>query len=117
MAEALGGLEDLGLVVREFGRGNVGEPGFDGSVIRIRGINSFGGSDSSPLVVIDGVPSYSENALSITGAPANPLASLNPNDIESIDIAKDAAASAIYGSRAANGVVFITTKKQPGILL
>lgn len=79
-------------------------------VFRIRGVNSISLS-SYPLVVIDGVPSYSENALSVTGAPANPLASLNPNDIESIDIAKDAAASAIYGSRAANGVVFITTKK------
>ena len=79
-------------------------------VFRIRGVNSISLS-SYPLVVIDGVPSYAENALSVTGAPANPLASLNPNDIESIDIAKDAAASAIYGSRAANGVVFITTKK------
>jgi TonB-linked SusC/RagA family outer membrane protein len=79
-------------------------------VFRIRGTNSISLS-SYPLVVIDGVPTYTENALSVVGAPANPLASINPNDIESIDIAKDAAASAIYGSRAANGVVFITTKK------
>lgn len=79
-------------------------------VFRIRGTNSISLS-SYPLIVIDGVPTYTENALSVTGAPANPLASINPNDIENIDIAKDAAASAIYGSRAANGVVFITTKK------
>jgi TonB-dependent SusC/RagA subfamily outer membrane receptor len=53
-----------------------------------------------------GVPTYTGD-LGATSAPANPLASINPNDIESIDIAKDAAATAIYGSRAANGVVFI----------
>ncbi len=86
-------------------------------VFRIRGTNSISLS-SYPLVVVDGVPTftgdYSTNPL--TGSPtsnaaANPLASINPNDIESIDIAKDAAATAIYGSRASNGVVFITTKK------
>ncbi len=78
-------------------------------VFRIRGTNSFSLS-SYPLIVIDGVPTYTGDQ-GATSAPANPLASVNPNDIESIDIAKDAAAAAIYGSRAANGVVFITTKK------
>ena len=56
------------------------------------------------------MPTYTGD-LGVSNAPANALATINPNDIESIDIAKDAAASAIYGSRAANGVVFITTKK------
>ena len=78
-------------------------------VFRIRGTNSISLS-SYPLVVIDGVPTYTTDQGS-SSAPANPLASVNPNDIESIDIAKDAAATAIYGSRAANGVVFITTKR------
>ncbi len=78
-------------------------------VVRIRGTNSISLS-SSPLYVVDGVPSFSGDQ-SGTSAPSNALASINPNDIESIDIAKDAAAAAIYGSRAANGVVFITTKR------
>jgi TonB-linked SusC/RagA family outer membrane protein len=59
---------------------------------------------------VDGVPTFTGD-FSSTSAAGNALASINPNDIESIDIAKDAAATAIYGSRAANGVVFITTKK------
>ena len=78
-------------------------------VFRIRGVNSISLS-SYPLIVVDGVPTYTGDQGG-SNAPANALASINPNDIESIDIAKDAAASAIYGSRAANGVVFITTKK------
>jgi TonB-linked SusC/RagA family outer membrane protein len=78
-------------------------------VFRIRGTNSISLS-SYPLIVIDGIPTFTGDQ-GATSAPANPLASINPSDIESIDIAKDAAASAIYGSRAANGVVFITTKK------
>ncbi|HEX6192402.1 MAG TPA: SusC/RagA family TonB-linked outer membrane protein [Chitinophagaceae bacterium] len=78
-------------------------------VFRIRGVNSLSLS-SYPLIVVDGVPTYTGDQGG-TSAPANALASINPNDIESIDIAKDAAAAAIYGSRAANGVVFITTKK------
>ncbi|MFT3918529.1 SusC/RagA family TonB-linked outer membrane protein [Cloacibacterium sp.] len=78
-------------------------------VFRIRGASSISMS-SYPLVIIDGVPSFTGNNSS-TSAASNPLASLNPADIESVDIAKDAAASAIYGSRASNGVVFITTKK------
>jgi TonB-dependent starch-binding outer membrane protein SusC len=78
-------------------------------VFRIRGTNSISLS-TYPLVVVDGVPTYTGDQ-GQTSAPANPLSSINTNDIESIDIAKDAAASAIYGSRAANGVVFVTTKK------
>ncbi|MGB8194086.1 MAG: TonB-dependent receptor [Chitinophagaceae bacterium] len=78
-------------------------------VFRIRGTNSINLS-SYPLVVIDGVPSYTGD-VSQTFAVANVLSSINPNDIESIDILKDASATAIYGSRAANGVVLITTKK------
>ncbi len=78
-------------------------------VFRIRGTNSISLS-SYPLIIVDGVPSFTGD-FSSTASAANALASINPNDIESIDIAKDAAATAIYGSRAANGVVFITTKK------
>ena len=78
-------------------------------VFRIRGTNSISLS-SYPLIVVDGIPSPTGDFTS-TSAAGNALASINPNDIESIDIAKDAAAAAIYGSRAANGVVFITTKK------
>jgi len=80
-------------------------------VFRIRGTNSLSLS-SYPLVVIDGVPSFTgEDEGTIGNASNNPLSSINPEDIESIDIAKDAAATSIYGSRAANGVVFVTTKK------
>ncbi|WP_420147195.1 SusC/RagA family TonB-linked outer membrane protein [Spirosoma sp.] len=78
-------------------------------VFRIRGTNSISLS-SYPLIVVDGVPTFTGD-LGSTNAPSNPLASINPNDIESMDVAKDAAATAIYGSRAANGVVFITTKR------
>ena len=78
-------------------------------VFRIRGTNSISLS-SYPLIVVDGVPTPTGD-FSSTSAAGNALASINPNDIENIDIAKDAAATAIYGSRAANGVVFITTKK------
>jgi TonB-linked SusC/RagA family outer membrane protein len=78
-------------------------------VFRIRGTNSISLS-SYPLIVVDGVPTWTGD-VGGSNAPANALASINPSDIETIDIAKDAAAAAIYGSRAANGVVFITTKK------
>ncbi|WP_460880844.1 SusC/RagA family TonB-linked outer membrane protein [Pontibacter rugosus] len=76
--------------------------------IRIRGTNSIqGGND--PLIVIDGVPSLSGNQG--TYAQSNALADINPNDIESFEVLKDGAATAIYGSRASNGVILITTKK------
>ena len=82
-------------------------------VLRIRGANSISLS-SYPLIVFDGVPVFTGDGSS-TNAAGNVLSSINPNDIESVDFAKDAAATAIYGSRAANGVLFITTKKgKPG---
>ncbi len=74
-----------------------GEPGYDGSTIRIRGVNSLGNNDA--LIVIDGVPNR-----------AGGLERINPNDVESVSVLKDASA-AIYGSRAANGVILITTKQ------
>ncbi|WP_310397055.1 TonB-dependent receptor [Hymenobacter sp.] len=80
-----------------------------GIKVRVRGTSSVSGGNQ-PLYVIDGIPLISEN-LSGTDAATNPIADLNPNDIESISILKDASASAIYGSRATNGVVLITTKR------
>lgn len=79
-------------------------------VVRIRGVNSINLS-SDPLYVIDGIPAYSGNQSAVANVANNPLSNLNPNDIESVEILKDAAASAIYGSRAAGGVIQITTKK------
>ena len=79
------------------------------SVIRIRGVNSISLS-SLPLFVIDGVPVHSDE-ISTNSAANNPLSDINPSDIESIDILKDAASTAIYGSRAAGGVILVTTKK------
>jgi TonB-dependent starch-binding outer membrane protein SusC len=78
-------------------------------VIRVRGVNSISGS-SSPLIVIDGVPVFTGD-LSRTNAALNVLGDLNPADIESLEILKDASATAIYGSRAANGVILITTRR------
>lgn len=88
-----------------------GQPG-GGVSIRIRGGSSIQGGNE-PLYVIDGFPIYNSTASPgiLTGAPVNPLASINPADIESIDILKDASATAIYGSRGANGVVIVTTRK------
>ncbi|HXJ99250.1 MAG TPA: TonB-dependent receptor [Gelidibacter sp.] len=76
--------------------------------INIRGVASIN-SGTDPLYVVDGVP-YSSSG-SGSNVDVNPLSDLNPNDIESFEILKDGAASAIYGSRAANGVILITTKK------
>lgn len=84
---------------------NSGAPG-SGSTIRIRGGASLNGSND-PLIVIDGVPLSNDL---IAGA-ANPLDLINPNDIESYSILKDATATAIYGNRASNGVLLIQTKK------
>ncbi|WP_439881582.1 SusC/RagA family TonB-linked outer membrane protein [Pontibacter sp. MBLB2868] len=78
-------------------------------VIRIRGTNSISLS-SFPLVVVDGIP-INTGDVSATSAASNALGDINPADIESIDILKDAASTAIYGSRAAGGVLLITTKK------
>lgn len=77
--------------------------------MRIRGSSSITASNE-PLFIIDGVPLTTET-LNQTGAAINPLTSINFNDIESIDVLKDASSTAIYGSRGANGVVLITTKK------
>ena len=84
---------------------NSGAPGA-GSTIRIRGGSSLNASND-PLIVLDGVPL--DNA-GISGA-ANPLSLINPNDIETFTVLKDASATAIYGSRASNGVILISTKK------
>lgn len=83
------------------------------SSIRIRGIGSMNASNE-PLYVIDGVPVVSGDVSQMSGYTYNTnnvMSTLNPNDIESITVLKDAAASSLYGSRAANGVVIITTKK------
>ncbi len=86
-----------------------GEPGA-GATVRIRGGTSINASND-PLYVVDGVPiDNSSIAPGGYGAARNPLSFLNPNDIESMDVLKDAAATAIYGARGANGVVLITTK-------
>lgn len=85
-----------------------GQPGA-AQQIRIRGIGSISAS-SAPLFVIDGLPVNTGDASNLTNS-SNLLATINPNDIESISVLKDAAAASIYGSRAANGVIIITTKK------
>jgi TonB-dependent starch-binding outer membrane protein SusC len=96
---------------------NSGQPG-GGVSVRVRGITSINSND--PLIVIDGVPFTSNNVENTgydglggsDGQTQNSfLATMNPNDIESIDVLKDASAQAIYGSQAANGVLLITTKK------
>ena len=84
---------------------NSGAPGA-GASIRVRGTASLNGNNA-PLIVIDGVP---QDFNGINGA-SDPLSLINPNDIESFDILKDAASTAIYGNRATNGVILITTKK------
>ncbi|MEP2667492.1 MAG: TonB-dependent receptor [Cyclobacteriaceae bacterium] len=91
---------------------NSGEPG-GGMMVRVRGSTSIGGAGASdPLYVIDGVPIVAGNLAQTTfGQPTNALADLNPADIASMEILKDASATAIYGARAANGVVLITTKR------
>ncbi len=85
-----------------------GQPGAAQDIV-IRGIGSINAS-ASPLFVIDGIPVNTGDFSSLTQT-SNALAGLNPNDIESISVLKDAASASIYGSRAANGVILITTKK------
>jgi TonB-linked SusC/RagA family outer membrane protein len=77
--------------------------------VRVRGNSSISAS-SQPLFVLDGIP-MTANDQSSYGGDMNPLTDINPNDIESIEVLKDASAGAIYGARAANGVVLITTKR------
>lgn len=99
---------------------NNGEPG-GGISVRVRGTSSVFGANN-PLFVVDGVPltgdAVSGGFDNISGlgrqAAKNPLNFMNPNDIEKIDVLKDASATAIYGSRGANGVILITTKKGKG---
>ncbi len=78
--------------------------------VRVRGSASIS-ADNQPLYVIDGMPVNTENIGTGGNEPTNPMADLNPADIETIQILKDASAAAIYGARAANGVVIITTKR------
>jgi TonB-dependent starch-binding outer membrane protein SusC len=80
--------------------------------IRIRGVNSISGG-REPLIVLDGSPMYTGGFSGLTND--NLLGDINPNDIESIDVLKDGSATAIYGSRASNGVILITTKKGKGL--
>ncbi|WP_373494016.1 SusC/RagA family TonB-linked outer membrane protein [Aquiflexum sp.] len=97
---------------------NSGQPG-GGVSVRIRGANSITGS-SEPLYVIDGIP-FQGDAVGTSGfswaggangqGQVNPLSTINPNDIVSIEVLKDASATAIFGSRAANGVMLITTRR------
>jgi TonB-linked outer membrane protein, SusC/RagA family len=95
---------------------NSAEPG-GGVSIQIRGVGSVT-AGSEPLYVIDGLPINNATLLGGTGpglglerTPRNPLSTISPQDIESIEILKDASATAIYGSRGANGVILVTTKK------
>jgi TonB-dependent SusC/RagA subfamily outer membrane receptor len=96
-----------GVTVRQ----NTGIPG-KGFSIQVRGSGSISGGNE-PLYVVDGFPLSvnSSNTGNGTFSTGNPLDNINPNDIESIEVLKDAAAAAIYGSRASNGVVLITTKR------
>lgn len=92
---------------------NDGAPGA-GVSIQIRGANSFSTS-TEPLYIVDGIP-FTTSGMPGTGRDGmlqttNPLSSINPSDIESVEILKDASATAIYGSRGANGVILITTKR------
>ncbi|MEI8073671.1 MAG: TonB-dependent receptor [Bacteroidota bacterium] len=84
---------------------NGGAPG-SGSTIRIRGGASLNASND-PLIVVDGMPLSNDGIYGV----ASPLSMINPNDIETFTVLKDASATAIYGSRASNGVILITTKK------
>nr|WP_255406167.1 TonB-dependent receptor plug domain-containing protein [Flavobacterium sp. LM4] len=76
----------------------------------MRGVNSISLS-TSPLIVIDGIPVNSGDVSTTNSVANNPLSDINPADIESIDVLKDAASTSIYGSRAAGGVILVTTKK------
>jgi TonB-linked SusC/RagA family outer membrane protein len=90
---------------------NSGTPG-GGMTVRVRGTTSIN-ADNNPLYVVDGIPISNSPLASqgVGGQVVNPMADINPADIESMEILKDASATAIYGARAANGVVIITTKR------
>lgn len=88
-----------------------GAPGSSTNV-RLRGLSSMGASGTQPLYVIDGVPISAGNPANVrSDMSTDPLSLIAPEDIESISVLKDAAATSIYGSRASNGVILITTKK------
>src|SRR6202000_3158808 len=93
-------------VVVASGSGRVGEA----IQINIRGISSISAS-TQPLYVVDGLPITTASLSDVNNNPTNPIADIDPNDIESVEILKDASAAAIYGARAANGVILISTKK------
>ena len=84
-----------------------GQPGYDMG-IRLRGVSSTNGNGAAALVVIDGVVQQAANVTNVNAE--NPLSQLNPSDIASVSVLKDAASTALYGSRGANGVILITTK-------
>ena len=91
-----------------------GGPG-SGAIVNIRGLSQLIG-DNQPLYVVDGVPiiinpQFNDTGIGVFGDRENPLLSINPADIERVDVLKDASSAAIYGSRAANGVILITTKR------
>ncbi len=90
---------------------NSGTPGA-ANTVRVRGVSSIN-AGAEPLYVIDGVPMVTQNLgqIGFSGQSINTISDLNPNDIESISILKDASATAIYGARGSNGVVLITTKR------
>jgi TonB-linked SusC/RagA family outer membrane protein len=91
---------------------NSGEPG-GGVALRVRGPASLN-AGNQPLYVVDGIPVHQENFEQLTstsGQRQSPMSGINPDDVERIDVLKDAAATAIYGSRGSNGVVMITTKR------
>ncbi|KEO74319.1 SusC/RagA family TonB-linked outer membrane protein [Anditalea andensis] len=103
---------DQGLAGRATGV-NISQPNGvlnNAPVIRVRGINSISLS-SYPLIVVDGIPINTGDVSGNSNVANNPLGDINPADIESIDILKDAASTSIYGSRAAAGVLLITTKR------
>ena len=107
---AAGSFESLlgGLVPGLLSSGS-GQPG-DAAELRLRGFGSIG-SGGQPLYVVDGVVFDQDNTSGHSGAVASPMATLNPSDIASITILKDAASASLYGSQGANGVIVITTKQ------
>ena len=93
---------------------NSGQPAAE-IALQIRGIHTLAGNNQ-PLFIIDGIPYYDETDFSISGTtfgpPVSPFSFINPNDIESITVLKDAGATAMYGARATNGVVIVRTKRK-----
>ncbi|WP_282135767.1 SusC/RagA family TonB-linked outer membrane protein [Seonamhaeicola maritimus] len=102
----------VGQVSGVFVESNAGAPG-SGASVNIRGLSQING-DNQPLYVVDGIPIVANvnfGTFNGAGNRENPLLAIDPNNIERVDVLKDASSAAIYGSRAANGVILITTKK------